>query len=412
MSRILSRRKFLTLTGAVAAGAALGRVARAEVPVYPKALAAGNARFGCELFGKLRTEEGNLFLSPFSISTALAMTAAGARGKTLDEMAKVLHLPENPHAAFGAVIKSLNEAPHAGQKRGFELSTANALWAQAGYPWRAEYKGLVTENYAAGLNDVNFKADPEAARETINKWVEKETREKIKDLMPRDSVTAATRLVLTNAIYFKGDWATPFKKDLTKDLPFHLTGGKTVDAPLMYRVGDFRYAEGEGYQTIHLPYTGHRIGMTVILPRKVDGLAAMEKELTAERVADDWKKMRPEENVRLFLPKFKMTKMFNLNAPLIDLGMRSAFGGADFGGMSTGGERFEISDVIHKAFVDVNEEGTEAAGATGVAVKATSFRPPPKEPVVFRADRPFLCLIRDAKTDSVLFLGRVANPKA
>src|SRR5436190_14116460 len=171
MSRILSRRKFLTLTGAVAAGAAFGRVARAEVPADAKALAAGNARFGCELFGKLRSEEGNLFVSPFSISTALAMTAAGARGRTLDEMAKVLHLPENPHAAFNSVIKSLNEQPPTGQKRGFELSTANALWAQTGYPWRPEYKGLVTENYSAGLNDVNFKANPEAARATINKWV-------------------------------------------------------------------------------------------------------------------------------------------------------------------------------------------------------------------------------------------------
>jgi len=408
MSRILSRRRFLALSGA-AALAPLARV-RAEVPPDARSLAAGNARFGCDLFAKVRTDAGNLFLSPFSISTALAMTAAGARGRTLDEMAKVLHLPENPHAAFAAVIKSLNEAPAAGKPRGFELSTANALWAQAGYPWKPEYKALVSASYSAALNDVDYKADPEAARGTINKWVEAQTRDKIKDLMPPDSVTAATRLVLTNAIYFKGDWATPFKKELTKDLPFHLADGKKVDAPLMYRVGDFRYAEGEGYQTIHLPYAGHRIGMTVILPRKVDGLDAVEKELTAARLDDDWKKMRPEENVRLFLPRFKVTKQFKLNDPLVALGMKSAFGGADFSGMSTS-EPFAISDVIHKAFVDMNEEGTEAAAATGVAVKVTAFRPPPKEPVVFRADRPFLFLIRDAQTDSVLFLGRVASPK-
>ena len=407
MSRILSRRRFLALSGAAALAP---RFARAEVPVDAKALAAGNTRFGVELFDKLRAEAGNLFLSPFSISTALAMTAAGARGRTLDEMTKVLHLPENPHAAFAAVLGSLNEQPADGKKRGFELSTANALWAQAGYPWKAEYKAAVTANYAAALKDVNFKADPEAARAAINHWVEQQTRDKIKNLMPQDSVTRATRLVLTNAIYFKGDWATPFKKDLTKDLPFHLADGKTTDAPLMHRVGDFRYAEGDGYQTVHLPYTGYRIGMTVILPRTPAGLAAVEKSLTADRLADDFKKMRVEENVRLFLPRFKVTKSFRLNAPLGELGMKAAFERADFGGMSDGGEPLSISDVIHKAFVDVNEEGTEAAAATGVAVKATSFRPP-SEPKVFRADRPFLFVIRDTKTESVLFLGRVANPK-
>jgi len=217
--------------------------------------------------------------------------------------------------------------------------------------------------------------------------------------------------VLTNAIYFKGDWQDPFKKEATKDLPFTTTGGKTVDAPLMFRVGRYQYGESDSFQALDMPYAGKRISMTVILPRKPDGLPAVEKELTAAKLAETIKGLRPAEEVHVHLPRFKVEKDFLLNKPLKALGMKAAFEGADFSGMHTGGEQLDISAVLHKAFVDVNEEGTEAAAATGVVIKATAAPPPPK-PVYFKADHPFLFLIRDHKTGSVLFLGRLENPKA
>ena len=406
----LSRRKFLSASAAVAAGAfatRLGFAAEPEAGVTK--LVAGNTAFGCELYGELKSEDGNLFLSPFSISTALGMAAAGARGKTSEEMGKVLHLPEGAPAAFGAVLKSLNDEPDA-KKRGFTLSTANALWAQQGYPWKPEYKKLVASDFGAGLFDVDFKSRPEASRATINTWVEMETRDKIKNLLPQGSVTPDTRLVLTNAIYFKGEWETPFKIENTKDSPFTLAGGKKAEAPLMHRVGGYSYAEADGYKVLDMPYHGKRVSMTVILPRKADGLPAVEKELTGEKLAAVLKGLRYEKTVHVHLPKFKVEKSFELKKPLKALGMKAAFDAADFGGMHTGGEDLAISAVIHKAFVDVNEEGTEAAGATGVVVGTTSAVQPPPTPKYFRADHPFLYLIRDHTTGSVLFLGRLTEP--
>ncbi len=406
----LDRRNFLTATAALAASASLGRFAPAQPAADWASLVAGNTAFGFDLYDRLRGKAGNLFLSPFSISAALGMTAAGARGKTLEEMTRVLHFPAEAHAAFGKLIRSLNEEPDA-KKRGFSLSTANALWAQKGYPWKAEYKRLVSDAYSAGLFDVDFLSAPEEARGTINTWVMKETRDKIKDLLPPGSVTRDTRLVLTNAIYFKGDWQAPFEKKATKDLPFTLADGTKVEAPLMYRVGSYLYAENDAFQVLDLPYTGRRISMTVILPRKPDGLPAVEKDLIGGKLDAILRGLRYEREVHVHLPRFKVEKSFALNEPLQALGMKSAFAGADFSGMHTGGEQLDISAVIHKAFVDVNEEGTEAAAATGVVVGTTSVAPP-REPKYFKADRPFLFLIRDNTTGSVLFLGRLTNPKA
>lgn len=403
------RRDFLTASAALLAAGNLRPAFAADPPADWTKLVAGNTAFGLDLYGQLKGDAGNLFLSPFSISTALGMCAAGAKGATLDEMTKVLHLPADAHAAFGAVIKNLNEEPDA-KKRGFTLSTANALWAQKGYPWKPEYKKLVADAYSAGLFDVDYLSAAEEARGTINAWVEKETREKIKNLLPQGSVTRDTRLVLTNAIYFKGDWQDQFKKDATKDLPFTLADGKKVDAPLMHRVGGYRYAENEAFQVLDLPYTGRRVSMTVILPRKADALPAVEKEITAGKLSATLQSLRFEKEVHVHLPRFKTEKSFTLNQPLKALGMKAAFAGADFSGMHTGGEQLDISAVIHKAFVDVNEEGTEAAAATGVVVGTTSVAEPPK-PRYFRADRPFLFLIRDGKTGSVLFTGRVENPR-
>ncbi len=405
---ILSRRAFLSASAAAAAGTLVPRFGFAADKVDTAKLVAGNTQFGCALYGELGAKAGNLFFSPFSISTALGMTAAGARGKTFEEMEKVLHLPADAPAAFGAVLKSLNDEPDA-KKRGFTLTTANALWAQNGYPWNPEYKKRVATDYGAGLFDTDFKSDPEAARATINLWVEKETREKIKELLPKDVVTRRTRLVLTNAIYFKGDWDVKFKKENTKDLSFTLADGKKVDAPLMHRVGAHFYAEADGYQVLDLPYAGNRVSMTVILPKKPDGLAAVEKELTGDKLGAVLKGLRREREVHVHLPRFKVEKSYLLNDPLIALGMKAAFTDADFSGMHTGAEDLKISAVLHKAFVDVNEEGTEAAAATGVVIVTTSAAPPPM-PKYFRADRPFLYLIRDHKTGSVLFMGRLSEP--
>lgn len=420
----MTRRRFLSASAALA-GAGLGACAYGrpvdpdaprggpadEPPADPTAaaaLAAGNTRFGLDLYGRLREAPGNLFLSPFSISTALAMTAAGARGTTLDEMREVLRLPADPHPAFRALLAGL--APAGGGGRPFDLAVANAIWAQKGYPWRDEFKRLVADHYRAGANDAEFVGDPDGARKAINLWVQKQTRDVVKDLIPPDVVTALTRMVLTNAIYFKGQWAGPFDKPSTKPQPFHLAGGGTADAPLMYRMGPHRYAEGDGYQVLDLPYRGDRVSMTVFLPAKPDGLPALEKALTADRLAEDLGRLRTESRVHVHLPRFKAEKQFRLKEPLQAMGMKAAFGAADFSGMHTGTEHLQITEVVHKAVVEVDEEGTTAAAGTAVVVgRAPS--PPPPPPKVFRADRPFLFLLRDAATDTVLFLGRLTDPR-
>lgn len=416
----VSRRQFLTASAALATGAVVGtRVARACLPppdptTDPRMLVAGNTRFGLDLYGQLRTDTGNLFLSPLSISAALAMTTAGAKGKTLDEMTEVLHLPENPHPRFGNLLASLNdqEMPLPTRQpnvpRGYDFSIANAIWAQQGFPWREEFKQLVARHYSAGTNDVDYTTNPEAARVTINNWVQKQTREKIKDLIPAGLITRLTRMVLTNAIYFKGQWAARFEKSATKQQPFLLADGGKVEVPLMHRVGSYSYAETEGYQLVELPYAGSRIGMVVVLPRKPDGLPQVEKELTAARLADDLARLAPERAVHLSLPRFKAEKAFSLKKPLMALGMKAPFVAADFSGMNRGNESLSISEVIHKALVEVDEEGTTAAAGTAVIVaKADAAPPTPKH---IRADHPFLFLLRDTHTGSVLFLGRVTNP--
>jgi serpin B len=217
-----------------------------------------------------------------------------------------------------------------------------------------------------------------------------------------------TRLVLTNAIYFKGDWHEKFKKEDTKPAPFMLADGKKADVPLMFRAGTYHYTETDGYQILDLPYVGKRLSMTVILPKRPDGLPAIEKVLTGEKLAAVLKGLQPEHRIHVHLPKFKVEKDFTLNKPLQALGMKTAFdvNKADFGGMHTGREALHISKVLHKVFVDVNEEGTEAAAATAVVTGEPGVR----EPKVFRADRPFLYLIRDHKTASVLFMGRLSEP--
>jgi serpin B len=364
----------------------------------------GNNEFAFDLYGQLRTRDGNLFFSPNSISTALAMTYAGARGDTADEMAKALHfnLPQDKqHPAFGGLIRNLNGE---GKKRGYKLNVANALWGQSGYGFKDDFLKLTRVNYGAGLREVDFAGNADGVRKEINTWVEKQTNDKIKDLIQPGAVDGSTRLVLTNAIYFKGDWNSQFKKDQTRDEMFNDGSNKKTKTAMMHQTDVFKYLDADEVLVLEMPYAGKELSMVVLLPKKTDGLPALEKSLTAEKLAGWLGKARSHEVV-VSLPKFKMTSQFSLIDTLSALGMRKAFGtGADFSGIDGSGG-LHISAVVHKAFVDVNEEGTEAAAATGV-VMTTMMRPKP----VFRADHPFVFLIRDTRNASVLFLGRIVTP--
>jgi len=382
----------------------------ADVKSDKAAIVKGNTEFALDLYGKLREKDGNLFYSPYSISTALAMTSVGAKGQTLDQMNKTLHFglaPKALHPAFSALN---NEVTSGGKPKGYQLNVGNALWGQKGYGFLNDFLTTTQANYQAGLHEVDFINDTEAARKTINSWVEKQTNDKIKDLLKPGVLNSDSRLVLTNAIYFKGDWNLKFKKDATKDQPWLGTAQKGT-APLMHRKDKFKYLDGGTFQALDLPYVGKELSMVVFLPKKADGIADFEKNLTAAKLTE-WTttlgKMR-ERDVEVFLPKFKMTSEFSLKKELSALGMSDAFtASADFSGMSTK-EKLLIQDVVHKAFVEVNEEGTEAAAATGVVIGVTSAVIDPDP--VFRADHPFFFAIRDNRNGSILFAGRLVTPE-
>jgi serpin B len=371
------------------------------------ALVEGDNAFAVELYGHLRNQSGNLFFSPESISTALAMAYAGARGDTASEMAKTLHFtlpPEQLHPAMGALLSDLNAA-HAG----YQLSVANALWAQRGYTFLPDFLKVMNNDYGAGLNQVDFKGSTEAARLTINLWVEQKTANKIQDLLQPGALRPSTRLVLTNAIYFKGDWQTQFDKAQTKDEDFHLSPAQTKKAPLMHREGAFNYFNGGTFQALEIPYKSNELSMIVLLPNDPGGLPALEQSLSATNVQQWLRQLAPVTKVIVTMPKFKTTQQFELGSTLAAMGMPQAFtASANFSGM-TGNRDFFISAVIHKAYVDVNEEGTEAAAATAVTMRAMAMRAPNLAPV-FRADHPFVFLIRDHASNSILFMGRMADP--
>jgi serpin B len=371
------------------------------------AVVKGNNRFGFDLYHRLNGGSGNLFLSPYSISTALAMTEAGAKGQTAEQMRHVLHLPSDAEAQAGLthLMKELNAG---GAKKAYQLSVANALWGASNYPFRPDYLKRVKDNFGAELTNLDFAANPDGARHTINGWVEKETNDKIKDLIGPGVLGARTRLVLTNAIYFKGMWERPFKKEQTKDEPFRTSTGAQPKVPLMHQTARLLYAEADGLQALEMPYAGKDLAMLVLLPHK-DDLSGLESKLSPEFLDAVSSKLEWQE-VIVSLPRFKTTAQFELSHELSSMGMGLAFSGqGDFSGMTTATEPLQISEVIHKAFVDVNEEGTEAAAATAVTVRAAAIARPKPLPV-FRADHPFVYLIRDVRNGSVLFLGRMTDP--
>ncbi len=376
-----------------------------------KTTVAGNTDFAFTLYGKLKDDQnataprGNLFFSPYSISTALAMTYGGARGETQKQMADVLHftLPkQNLYSTFGTLQKQLVQKD---KSCGYQLLLANALWEQKGEPFLKEFLDLTECYYGAVLNQLDFVNETEQSRHTINSWVEEKTNNKIKDLIPPGGVDEQTALVLTNAIYFKGEWKTKFSWWKTRKADFAVSAKDKVKVPMMHLKEDFKYYEDEKLQALELPYKGDEMSMLVLLPSDTEGIREVENTLTTESLNVVLSKMWMTK-VDVYFPKFKMTwGAFSLNNALIKLGMPDAFGGkADFSGINGIGGLF-ISDVFHKAFIEVNEEGTEAAAATGVVLAKSAHIVH-----VFRADHPFIFIIKDNRSESILFMGRVMNP--
>ena len=365
-----------------------------------QAVADGNNRFACDLYGRLREEKGNLLFSPYSVHTALSMTAVGAGGSTRDQMVKVLHLPadEDKMLAAGDLGRFYGHP-----RKAYDLSVANAIWGAKGYGWRPEFVDVQKKRFGGGFQEADFAGDPDAARDRINRWVEAQTRDRIKELLLQEHVTRRTTMVLVNAIYFKGAWVTEFDPKKTRNAPFHCADDTRVEVPMMHTNVKCGHLARDGMQMVELPYKGGDLSMIVILPQLPNGLPAVEKQLTAEALAAWTRALRDRADLEVSLPKFRVESRFELPKDLKALGMIDAFGDADFTGMAPGSTE-PISHVVHKAFVEVNEEGTEAAAATAVARRISSDTLP------FYADHPFLFLIRDTKRGTILFMGRVEKP--
>lgn len=395
------------LTNSSVAAAQEGAVATSEEKA---GVVKGNSHFAVALYAKLQAQKGNLFFSPYSISSALAMTYAGARGETGEQMAQALHFAAGQgrlHATFASIAADVAQA---GKAKGVVLNIANALWEQRGYGILEEFRRIVKESYGGRVEEVAFTDNPEGVRQTINEWVAERTQGKIRDLIAPGVLTSLTRLVLTNAIYFKGAWLSAFEQKATREEPFWTSATDKIPVPMMNQTGRFRYAESDQVQVLDLQYAGGEISMAVLLPREKDGLAELERGLTLEQLSG-WLSGLGEQKVLVQLPKFKLTSQFELRKTLGAMGMTDAFSDrADFSGIDGKKDLF-ISAVIHKAFVDVGEEGTEAAAATAVAIGVTAIARPAPVPE-FRADHPFMFLIRHMPSNTILFLGRVANPKS
>lgn len=359
--------------------------------------------FALDIYHQLRiSAEGNIFYSPYSIFSALAIVWEGARGKTEAEMREVLHIPpaQAPGADFASIYNSLNRT-----EAGYELHTGNALWLQRDFPFLEDYLKTVQRYYAAKVANLDFVRETEKSRQIINRFIAEQTREKIKELLARGSLNKLTRLVITNAIYFKGLWKRKFDKKRTREMDFRVSSARTVKAQMMFmRSARFRYADLSTLQILELPYRDGTLSMLVLLPG--EGLAELESSLTLATLSR-WKS-RMKETVldAVYLPKFELRTKYDLSRHLVNMGMATAFGArADFSGMTDRKGLF-INFVIHQAYAKVDEEGTEATGATAVGIGVTSLR----ARKIFRADHPFIFLIEHRETGTILFIGRLVNP--
>lgn len=386
------------------------RIQSPDVPAGDlDSLVGGNTKFALDLYGQLDGEPGNLFYSPHSISMALAMVWAGARGQTEADMAKVLGFDlgqTKTHAAFNALDQALasrGQGAQGADGQGFRLNVANALWSQIGYPFEQPFLDTLALNYGAGVHVVDFEGQNQQSVDLINGWVSDRTEGRIDKLVSTDSVKPDTRLVLTNAIYFNAAWAEPFDDANTKDEGFTLLDGTGVTVPMMHGYQETGYVDGDGYQAAAIQYDGGELSMVVVLP-DAGTFADFESKLDATKL-DEITSGMGHYGVDMAMPKFDFSSELELSKALQALGMESAFSGADFTGISKA-ESLEIAGVVHKAFVKVNEAGTEAAAATGVIVGPTSA----PEPASLTLDRPFLFVIRDNPTGEILFVGRIQDP--
>ena len=371
-------------------------------------IASATNQFAFDLYLNLKDSAGNIFFSPFSLSTAMAMTYEGARGQTAREIKQVFHFPQSLEVMreeFAGIINLINK-----EDKQYELHTANALWAQKGYPLLTEYVNTVEKYYGGKVTDLDFARETENSRLIINHWVEEQTNNRIKDLIPPGVLNQLTRLVLTNAIYFKGRWENQFPPGNTREEEFMVTPEKKVKVPMMsIREKRFNYLENDELQLVELPYAGQEISMLVLLPKK--DLKSLEPGLTAEKL-NEYKKQLRSEKIDIYLPKFKFETKYMMGGKqgiLGRMGMPTAFSPneADFS-VINGRQDFYLSEVVHQAFVEVNEEGTEAAAATGLVVGVTMV----VKKLVFRADHPFIFIIQDRATGNILFMGRVVDPSA
>lgn len=369
----------------------------------PASLAAGQAEFGVELYRRIGAEPGNVFLSPTSISAALGMVYAGAEGETAAEMAGALRYPPGAdmHQQMGASLRRL-----AIDADGRVVRIANALWVQRDFPLRPEFQALVKRHYDGEAAPVDFIGAPEQAIATINGWAAEKTAGRIRGLLARQNITVDTRLVLTNSVYFKGDWLRPFSANQTRTRPFLLPGGRSVPAAFMRQRGPFRVLTRPGFQALELPYKGEELSMVLFVPDRPEGLDRFERDLTGETLNNVVTALMAEGpgDVELVMPKLELTTKASLVPQLQTLGMRRAFtSAAQLGGIA-GPARLRLSDVIHQTFLLVDEKGTEAAAVTGAIAEIVSM------PRQFHADRPFFFLIRDNRSGTLLFMGRISDP--
>ena len=367
--------------------------------------------FSFDMYRELNDGGGNIFFSPYSITTALGMAYEGARGKTADEMAEVLDFPTEDDARL-EMMRSLQGLLNR-KSASYSLSTANAYWLREDGELRQEYIDAIEDSYLAHGEKLDFAGDPAGAVDIINTWVEEQTNDKIKDLLSEGDIDPMTYLILTNAIYFKSDWKYQFDTEATEDMDFHTSGGEEESAQMM-RMNDeskeLNHAANDDVQLLQLPYDNNEIYMCVLLPREND-IGSLETELDSSYLANLQNALSPE-HVDLYLPKFKFEQKYRLKKNLIDMGMPTAFGaGADFTGISDEAEGLYIDEVIHQSFVEVNEEGTEAAAATAVIMREGSMEPS-SGPVEFRADHPFIFFIQHEETGQILFMGKVENPNS
>jgi serpin B len=383
------------------------------------AVAVAANRFATDLHAVLKNQRElsgeNLFYSPTSLSIAMAMVYSGARGSTAEEISKGFHWGEMQPEQVNEEMKSFNDDLNSANTASNQLNTANRLYLQEGFQVLKEFTDSCKNFYGAETALVDYKKDFEAARLLINTWVEEKTNEKIKDLLPSGSLNSLTRATLVNAIYFKGIWEKQFKKEHTFDSTFFISQNQELQTKMMFQKSKFKFAKDKNLdcQMLEIPYAGGDLSMVVILPNDIEGLSKLEEKLSYDALqtaVTSVTKAHPLE-VELSMPKFSMTRQFELKDILRLLGMEEMFDAvkADFTGINTGPEKLYVSKVIHKAFVDVNEEGTEAAAATAVVMMTRMMvRPVPS----FIVDHPFLFLIRHCKSEAILFLGRVVKPES